>query len=90
MQKNYENLLPIVVYSKKPCVQCDATYRKLNDLKLPYITIRVDEDEVALQKIKDMGYQQAPVVILPFDWVSDDGQHWSGFQPALLESIRPR
>ena len=35
-------------------------------------------DESAVEKIKEMGYLQAPVVI------TEDGVHWSGFRPDLI------
>jgi len=75
------------MYGKPSCVQCDATERYLKSHHIPYRKIDVTQDESALQKIKDMGYQQAPVVMVPFDWECE-ARHWSGFQPDLLKSLR--
>lgn len=40
---------------------------------------RMDLEEEHLVKAKELGYLQAPVVILP------DGTHWSGFRPDLID-----
>ena len=70
----------ITVYSKPDCVQCDATYRALNKHGLDYAVIDITRDEEALQTVKDLGYQQAPVVFA-------DGDHWSGFRPDKIKSL---
>lgn len=85
----HENLLPIVVYGKPQCAQCAMTERKLKELNLPYRKIDVTVDENAYNTVMAMGYQQAPVVVVPFDWQAD-ASHWSGFNPGYLESIAPR
>ena len=70
-----------IVLSKKGCVQCNATERKLKELGVEYEVRKVDEDEDALKLATDLGYQAAPVVIAP------DGSHWSGYVVANLEAI---
>lgn len=74
--------LLVTVYSKALCVQCDATKRKLRELGIPFDEIRVDEDLDALDRIKNMGYLQAPVVTL------SDGQSWSGYRPGKIAQIK--
>jgi glutaredoxin-like protein NrdH len=81
-----QNKLPITVYSKPACVQCNATYRWLDAHKIPYRVVNLQENEQALQMVTDMGYQQAPVVIIPFDYAVSV-HHWSGFNPNLLEQL---
>ena len=71
----------VTVYSKPACVQCNATYRKLDTLGVPYTVIDMSEDADALAEVKALGYQQAPVVVAP------DGRHWSGFNPSELDSL---
>lgn len=66
--------MEITVYSKPRCVQCDATYRALDRSGTPYRKVDVSADPEALQYIINLGYQQAPVVV-----VGDE--HWSGFRP---------
>ena len=71
--------MSITVYSKPMCVQCDATYRALDKQGLDYTKVDLTEDPSALEFIKGLGYQQAPVVI-----AGDD--HWSGYRPDLIKA----
>jgi glutaredoxin-like protein NrdH len=71
------NQTEIQVYSTAGCVQCSATYRKLDEYKVPYRVIDVSEDPNAAEKLKELGYTQAPVVF-------DGFEHWSGYQPEKL------
>ena len=66
------------VYSKPSCVQCDMTKREMKKKSIEYREVNVIEDESALAKIKELGYLQAPVVLL------EDGTHWSGFRPDMI------
>ena len=70
----------ITVYSKPNCVQCDATYRALNKHGLEYEVVDITQDEEALQTVKALGYQQAPVVFA-------NGDHWSGFRPDKIKTL---
>lgn len=71
------------VYTQPSCVQCTATYRKLNSLGVEFDTIDVSTDESALAFVRELGYQQAPVVVV-------GSEHWSGYQPDRLEAIQLR
>lgn len=71
--------MTITVYSKPMCVQCDATYRALDKQGLDYESVDVTRDAQALDFIKGLGYQQAPVVI-----AGDD--HWSGYRPDRIKA----
>ncbi|MCI1642081.1 MAG: glutaredoxin-like protein NrdH [Actinomyces sp.] len=71
--------MTITVYSKPMCVQCDATYRALDKQGLDYESVDVTRDAEALDYIKALGYQQAPVVI-----AGDD--HWSGYRPDRIKA----
>lgn len=72
----------ITVYSKPSCVQCNATYRALNNLGLRYNIVDVTEVAAALEYVtEELGYSQAPIVV-----VSDE-MHWSGFRPDLIKQI---
>lgn len=64
----------ITVYAKPNCVQCNATYRALDAKGLPYRSVDLTGDDEAMNLVKAMGYQQAPVIVT-------DGDHWSGFRP---------
>lgn len=72
----------IQVYTKQPCPQCDMTKKLLTREGIPFEEIRMDEDEAALARAKDLGYLQAPVVI------TESGDHWSGFRPDLINTLK--
>ncbi|QWW19543.1 glutaredoxin-like protein NrdH [Schaalia sp. 19OD2882] len=71
--------MTITVYSKPRCPQCDATYRVLDKQGIEYTSVDVSQDSDALEYIKGLGHQQAPVVV-----AGDD--HWSGFRPDRIKA----
>ncbi len=72
--------MTITVYSKPRCPQCDATCRALDKQGLDYTKIDVTENLEALDYIKGLGYQQAPVVMA-------GDNHWSGFRPDRIKAV---
>lgn len=72
--------MSITVFSKPACVQCDATYRALKKHGLDYEVVDISQDDEALENVKALGYQQAPVVFA-------DGDHWSGFRPDRIKAL---
>lgn len=72
--------MAITVFSKPACVQCDATYRALKKHGLEYTVVDISADAEALESVKALGYQQAPVVFA-------DGDHWSGFRPDKIKAL---
>lgn len=70
----------ITVYTKPACVQCNATYRALDSKGIEYRSVDLTEDPNALDVVKAMGYQQAPVVVTEND-------HWSGFRPDKIAAL---
>ena len=72
--------MSITVYSKPNCVQCDATYRALKKHGLEYDVVDISVDAEALQTVKALGYQQAPVVFA-------GGDHWAGFRPDRIKAL---
>lgn len=70
----------VTVYSLPNCVQCDSTKRFLNKKLIEYKEIDISKDTDALQKIREMGFTQAPVV-------EYDSKSWSGFRYDMLNSI---
>lgn len=72
--------MTITVFSKPACVQCDATYRALNKHGLEFTVVDISTDAQALESVKALGYQQAPVVFA-------DGDHWSGFRPDRIKAL---
>ena len=82
----------VTVYSKPACVQCNATYRKLKSLGKNYRIVDVTQDEMAMNFVKEMGYQQVPVVVPSFKQEVYDAEgnrvgHWGGFNPDYLEQL---
>jgi len=72
--------MTITVYTKPACVQCNATYRALDKKGIPYKVVDISQDAEALDRLKALGYMQAPVVVT-------DADHWSGFRPDKIEEL---
>ena len=72
--------MTITVYTKPGCVQCDATERALDKKGIGHLTVDITKDPEALERIKALGYMQAPVVVTDHD-------HWSGFRPDKIEEL---
>lgn len=70
----------VQVLTKPQCVQCTQTKKALDKLNIEYVSIDITEDAAALQKAKDLGFLQAPVVI-----TEDDA--WSGFRLDKIKQI---
>ena len=70
----------VTVYTKPACVQCNATYRALDKKGIAYNSVDISEDAEALDRLKALGYQQAPVVDSPVG-------NWSGFNPSKIEEL---
>ena len=75
--------MSITVYSKPNCVQCNATYRALDKQGLPYEVVDLTQDAEAMESVKALGYQQAPVVFA-------DDEHWAGFRPDRIKATAAR
>ena len=69
--------MSITVYSKPACVQCTATTRALDARGLTYDVVDLTEDADAMERVQELGYRQAPVVIAGED-------HWAGFRPDMI------
>lgn len=71
----------VTVYSKPGCVQCNATYRALDKEGIEYKIVDMSQDLEALDMVKSLNYQQAPVIYV------DEETHWSGFNPDKIEEL---
>ena len=69
--------MAVTVYTLPACVQCDTTKRYLTNNGIDFTAIDMSSDDSALDYVKSLGYQAAPVVV-----AGDD--HWSGFRPDQL------
>jgi glutaredoxin-like protein NrdH len=72
----------VTVYSKPSCVQCNATYRKLDEHGVDYEVKDLTQDINQLEIFKAEGLFQAPVVVA-------GEQRWTGFRPDLIEGLPP-
>ncbi|MGO6790677.1 glutaredoxin-like protein NrdH [Rhizobium ruizarguesonis] len=72
--------MTITVYSKPACVQCTATYRALDRQGVGYDIVDISQDAEALDRVRSLGYMQAPVVIA-------GEQHWAGFRPDMISAL---
>lgn len=72
--------MPITVYSRPSCVQCNATKRWIKNHGGSYEEKNVDADPEALQHVLDAGVQQLP-------FVETDEDSWAGYQPDKLKAV---
>ncbi len=70
----------VTVYTLPACVQCESTKKYLKNKDVPFEVVDLSEDAAAMELVKGLGYQAAPVVI-----AGDD--HWSGFRPDKLSTL---
>ena len=73
----------VTVYSKPACVQCDATYRALDKKGIEYTVVGISADVDALERVRALGYLQAPVVVA-------GEQSWAGFRPDQITALANR
>ena len=69
------------VYTKPNCVQCDMTKRLMDKIGVEYSTVDIVENPEEMQKLIDMGYRAAPVVM------TEEGESWAGFQPDKITAL---
>lgn len=62
-------------------MQCNATYRALQTKGIAYETVDLSQDAEALERVRALGYMQAPVII------TESGDHWAGFRPDKIEEL---
>jgi len=53
----------------------------MDKIGVEYTTVDITEDTAALDRLIEMGYKAAPVV------VTDNGEKWSGFQPEKINEL---
>ena len=70
----------ITLYTKDNCVQCSMTKRMMDRLGVDYETVDIVENPAELDRLIEMGYRAAPVVVT-------DNDSWSGFQPDKITAL---
>jgi glutaredoxin-like protein NrdH len=73
--------MPLTLYIKPSCVQCDATKAALTRHGLDYVSVDLTTNAEAMSRVQSLGFRSAPVVEL------EDGTSWSGFRPDLIEVL---
>lgn len=74
----------VVVWSKPSCMQCLATKRALERAGVPYVEHRLPERPDMVDRFRQAGLMQAPVVQAP------GGRTWCGFRPDLIDNAAAR
>ena len=74
------SLVPIVVWELPNCVQCTQTKKEFDKRKIIYTTKRLDEHPEDLERFKELGLLQAPIV-------ETDKTRWSGFRLDRIRSL---
>ena len=70
----------VKVFSTPGCVQCNATYRRLDAKGISYKIIDITVDESAREEALALGHIQAPVVVTA-------DKNWSGYRPDLIDEL---
>lgn len=65
--------IPVTVYTKSNCVQCDQTKKQLDKLGVHYSEVNLEENFDKLEEFKSRGLLAAPIV-------TTDIKEWSGFR----------
>lgn len=73
--------MDIIVYSKSGCGQCVFTKKFLEKKQIPFIEKRVDQNELFLEEVKEMGYSSLPVV------ASDKMGSFTGYNVSKLQEL---
>jgi glutaredoxin-like protein NrdH len=73
----------VTVYTKYGCPQCDMTKRVLDGEGIEYTAINVQDDEKAMEYVKEtLKLSSMPVVVV-------EGQEpFTGFRPDLLQELK--
>lgn len=71
---------PVTLYTLPACVQCTTTKKFLTKENIGFSEVDLSEDTDAMEKVRALGYQSAPVVMA-------GEEHWSGFRPDKLSQL---
>ena len=67
-----------VLKKDAPCVQCNATIRKLESLNIPFEVVIMTDEEI--EHYKSLGFMALPIV-------ETDDQIWSGYRPDQIKIL---
>ena len=77
--------MKITVYTKKPCPQCDMTKSLMKREGMEFEEVDLLSNLDLLEKFKEEGLLQAPIVVL-----GNDGRRWAGFRPDLIMELKSK
>lgn len=72
--------MTVVVYSTQKCGQCKMTYKDLERHNVNFEVVDVSGDEDMMNKLRDMGFKQFPVVMA-------GEESWNGFRPDKIRAL---
>lgn len=72
---------PVATAGGRPAIAATSIRGSTSSKGIPYRVVDLSQDDAALEYVKDLGYSQAPVVVV------DDQDHWSGFNPGEIDRI---
>ena len=73
-------LLPVTVYTKSNCPQCEMTKKTMDRMGIKYRTVDLEQNPDILKDFIAKGYQAAPIV-------TTDTKTWSGFRLEKIKSL---
>jgi glutaredoxin-like protein NrdH len=72
--------IPVTVYTKSNCVQCDQTKKQFDKHGVEYNVVNLEENLEKLEEFKERGLMSAPIV-------TTDVKEWSGFRLDKIEGL---
>jgi glutaredoxin-like protein NrdH len=80
--------MTVTIFSKPTCVQCEAPYRALDKRGISYQVCDLTSDESALDRVRQLGFLQAPVVLADgINGTASGVMTWSGFRPDEIDEL---
>ena len=70
----------VVVYTLPNCVQCEATKRMMDRLKIRYEVLNLEQHPDMVEQFSELNLMTAPVVVT-------DTKRWSGFRLEKIKSL---
>ena len=72
--------IPVTVYTKSNCVQCEQTKKRFTQLGIEYTEVNLEENLDKLEEFKAQGLLAAPIV-------TTDIKAWSGFRIDKIDGL---
>lgn len=71
----------IKVFTKTNCIQCKMTKKLMEQLKIDFQELKIDDDTEALNYLKNKGIKSVP-------YVETKKENWFGFRPDKIKQIQ--